>query len=96
MSVYLVVDHDVSDWDTYKEYLRLAVPLIEKSGGRYLVQGGGDITSIRGDWDLHRFAIIEFSSEEQVLAFANSEEYAPINAIRHRSAGARSFIAAGV
>ena len=95
MSVYVVVDIEVKDQEAYEEYRRLAPPLIEKYGGRYLVRGG-EITSLEGDWDLHRVVILEFPSVERATALFASDEYAPVAEIRHRAANSRTFMVEGV
>ncbi|MCH7739123.1 MAG: DUF1330 domain-containing protein [Chloroflexi bacterium] len=95
MSVYVVVDIEVKDQEAYEEYRRLVPPLIEKYGGRYLVRGG-EITSMEGDWDLHRVVILEFSSADRAMELFTSDEYAPVAEIRHRAADSKTFMVEGV
>ena len=95
MSVYVVVDIEVKDQEAYEEYRRLVPPLIEKYGGRYLVRGG-EITSMEGDWDLHRVVILEFSSADRAMELFTSAECAPVAAIRHRAANSRTCMVEGV
>ena len=95
MSVYLVVDIDVKDQDAYEEYRRLAPPIIEKYGGRYLVRGGA-ATALEGEWDLHRIVVLEFPSAERATAMLTSDEYAPVGEIRHRAADSKIFMVEGV
>ena len=94
MSVYMVVDIEVKDQEAYEEYRKLVPPLIEKYGGRYLVRGG-EITSVEGDWDLHRVVILEFPSVDQAMELFTSDEYAPVAAIRRRAADSKIFIVEG-
>ena len=95
MSVYIVVDLDVKDQEAYEEYRKLAPPVIEKYGGRYLVRGG-EITPGEGDWGLHRVVILEFPSIDDAKGLLSDDEYAPVAEIRHRAATSRSFMVEGV
>ena len=95
MSVYVVVDIEVKDQEAYEEYRKLVPPLIEKYGGRYLVRGG-EITSVEGDWDLHRIVILEFPSADRAMELFTSDEYAPVAAIRHSAADSKLFVVEGV
>ena len=40
MSVYVISDIKVHDWDKYQEYVRKTRPIIESYGGRYHIRGG--------------------------------------------------------
>jgi len=85
MAVVFIVAIKVSDFATYQQYLVGARPLVEAAGGRYLAKTG-DIVALEGDFVPNRLAIIEWPSAEQADAFYNSPEYAPMKAIRQKSA----------
>ena len=85
MSVVFIVAIDVTDFAAYQEYLVGARPLVEAAGGKYLAKTG-EIVVLEGDFVPNRLAIIEWPSAEQADAFYNSAEYAPMKAIRQRSA----------
>lgn len=40
MAVYLILDIEVTDADTYGDYVKQAPATVEQYGGRYLVRGG--------------------------------------------------------
>jgi uncharacterized protein (DUF1330 family) len=59
--------------------------VVEKYGGRYLVRGG-TMEHIEGRWDVSRLVVLEFPSMEQLKRFYHSAEYAPLIALRQKSA----------
>lgn len=96
MSAYIVVDTKIKDADAYEEYKRLARPIAEKFGGVYRARGG-DIEVLESDlWSPMRVVIIEFPDMESARRFARSEEYAPVQSIRHRNADCTLFILDGM
>ena len=94
MSVYVILDIEVNDWDAYAEYQERVAPLIEKWGGRYVVRGG-ETTVLEGDWKPSRLVVLEFPSRERLQGFATSAEYAPVAEIRHRAARTNGVVVDG-
>ena len=86
MSAYLLVRVDVTDWDKYKEYMKVTPGVIEKYGGRFLVRGG-DVSTLEGPEETHRVVLVEFSSVEKAKAFYHSEEYGEARLIAVGQAG---------
>ena len=95
MPAYVIVEIDVTDPEGYEEYRRLAAPTVTASGGRYLVRGGRTEV-LEGDWEPKRIVVLQFDDMEQAKAWWSSEEYAPIMAIRHRTANTRMIVVEGV
>ncbi|MXU65589.1 DUF1330 domain-containing protein [Oceanomicrobium pacificus] len=86
MTAYLIVDTKISDPDAYEEYKRLARPIAEKFGGRYLARGGA-MEVIEADlWSPTRMVLIAFPDMESARGFIDSPEYAPVKPIRHANA----------
>ena len=85
MSAYLygnITIHDIALYDQY----RVQVPaIIAKYGGRYLVRGGV-AEVVEGDLNAQRQVILEFPDMDALKAFYFSDEYAPMIAIRQKSA----------
>tara|TARA_Y100001970_G_scaffold157016_1_gene192147 strand:+ start:9625 stop:9915 length:291 start_codon:yes stop_codon:yes gene_type:complete len=90
MAVYSISSINVKDWDKYQEYMKHVPPIIEQYGGRYLVRGG-EIIADNTDWELKRIVILEFPTIDQMNAFRNSPEYAPVAAIRYEAADTVGF-----
>lgn len=95
MPAYVIVDVDVHDPATYKEYRARAAPTVLKHGGRYLVRGG-DVTQVEAGWDLHRFVILEFPTVEKAKAWYASDDYRKVLPLRLTSAKSRLAIVQGL
>ena len=86
MSAYLIVDTQIKNPEDYEQYKALASPIVEKYGGEYLVRGG-DFEAVETDlWSPTRLVVIQFPSMDNVRAFYDSSEYAPVRKIRHDNA----------
>ncbi len=86
MSAYLFVDTKIENPDVYEDYKKLAKPIAEKYGGIYRVRGGELDVREADLWSPTRIVIIEFPDMDSARAFVDSEEYAPVKAIRHENA----------
>jgi uncharacterized protein (DUF1330 family) len=96
MSAYLVVDTKITDPETYEDYKAQVKPLIERYGGIYRARGG-EIELIDGDlWSPTRLVIIEFPDMATARAWAASDEYQPIKAIRHASSDCTVLLVDGL
>jgi len=96
MSAFVIVDTKIRDTDAYEKYKRLARPIAEKFGGVYRTRGG-DIEVLESDlWSPTRIVIVEFPDVESAKRFANSDEYAPVKAIRHANAECTLIIVGGM
>lgn len=85
MTAYVIVNIDVLDEQAYEEVKRLTPPTVHAYGGRYLARGGKTAV-FAGDWDPKRLVILQFDSMDQVRAWQESPEYAPVRVKRDRSA----------
>jgi len=85
LSAYVIVNVEVTDPEAYAEVVRLTPPTVHAYGGRYLARGGRTAV-FSGDWNPKRLVILQFDSLEQVHAWQNSPEYAPVKIMRDRSA----------
>ena len=95
MSAYVLVDTRINDPDAYEEYKAQAKPLAEKYGGRYLVRGGE--LDVREDdlWSPTRLVLVEFPDMAAARAFLDSDEYAPVAAVRRANADCTTVIIDG-
>ena len=85
MSAWVIVDTRISDPEAYEEYKALAGPMVERYGGTYRARGG-ELDVIEDDlWSPTRI----------VVRFVNSEEYAPVAALRHANADCTVVIVEG-
>ena len=85
MPAYWIGEHVITDEASFADYLRQAVPLIERFGGRYLTRAGSHAV-LEGDWHPNRVAVIAFPDMAALQAFYRSPEYQPLIALRQRAA----------
>lgn len=96
MAAYIVVDTEITDPERYEDYKRLAKPIVEAFGGTYLARGG-DIHVVDAElWEPTRVVLLEFPDVASARAFADSDEYAPVAAMRHEYANSTVVIIDGV
>ena len=87
MPAYLIADEIITDLEAFEDYKRQVMPTIEAHGGRFLSRGANvELVEAGKDWVPGRMVIIEFPSVDAIRTWYNSDEYAPIRAIRQRSA----------
>ena len=85
MSVYVIADvREVRDRDALVEYRRRNTDAVASHGGRFVVRGG-EATLLEGTWDTVRMVVIEFPDAAAARAWWESEEYAPLKAMRREA-----------
>ena len=95
MSAYLFVRVEVTDWDKYKEYMKITPGVIEKYGGRFMTRGG-DVETLEGPQETRRIVLVEFPSVEKAKEFYYSDEYGVAKQIRAGAADAQFSVIEGV
>jgi uncharacterized protein (DUF1330 family) len=85
MAAYWIGEHRVTDAAAFAEYLRQAVPMIERYGGRYLTRAGSHEV-LEGEWRPDRVVIIEFPDMAAIKAWYGAPEYQPLIALRRAAA----------
>ena len=95
MTAYVIVDIDVKNPSTYKDYIALAPATVTAYGGRYLARAG-KTEVFEGEWVPKRLVILEFESLERAKAWLDSPEYTPIKKLRHKAATSNMVAIEGV
>lgn len=95
MSAYLVADTKIENAEEYEKYKALAKPIAEQYGGVYVARGGKLDIRETDLWSPTRVVIIEFPDMQSAQAFVDSDEYAPVKAIRRNNAKCTLFIVDG-
>ena len=95
MAVYMILDIEVVDAETYSEYVQQAPATVEQYGGRYLVRGGV-ITALSGSWEPQRMVVIEFPTMERFQEWLTSPAYSAISPLRERSTKSKVIVVEGV
>ncbi len=94
MPAYIVTHATVTNADAYTEYAKLAGPVVQKYGGKFLVRGG-KVEKLEGGWSPSRLVVVEFSSVERAKAFYNSPEYQAARQKRIAAADFNMIVAEG-
>jgi len=94
MSAYVIVQINIRNKEPYKEYIKLAKPIVEKYKGEYIVRGG-KFLKMYGRWDYERTVIVKFSSYKVAIEWYNSEEYFPVKKIREENSDCNVIIIKG-
>tara|TARA_Y100000590_G_scaffold59729_1_gene63405 strand:+ start:10446 stop:10733 length:288 start_codon:yes stop_codon:yes gene_type:complete len=84
MSAYLIAQINVTDEESYKDYLAKVTDIVHKFGGEYLVRAG-KFKTVLGEWNFKRNVVIKFPSYEIAIEWYNSEEYLPVRKIRENN-----------
>lgn len=95
MPAYIISNVEVFNADAYGEYGALAVPAIEKYGGRFLARGGA-AEVLEGGWSAHRVVVVEFPTVEQAKTFYNSPEYTEAKSKREGAADFKMMVVEGL
>ena len=91
MAAYLIVDINVVDRSTFKEYAKAVQSTVDAYGGRYLCKWGKPET-LEGEWGASKIVIVEFGTVEQAQSWWDSEEYRPLKAVRREASQARVLL----
>lgn len=89
MSVYVIADIKVNDDSWIPEYANAVHDIVARHGGKYLSRSGNVKTLEGSPLDTTFIAILEFPSEEAVIAFASDPEYAPYDQARKAGSDSR-------
>ncbi len=95
MSVYMIIDVEVTDPDTYAKYVEKVPSVVQKFGGRYLARGS-HVTVLAGDWRPERIILLEFPSARHIQQWLTSPEYAPLAALREKSTRTKTILVEGL
>ena len=95
MSVYMIIDVEITDSDTYAEYVEKVPAVVEQFGGRYIARSS-DVTVLFGDWRPERIIILEFPSINHIRQWLASPEYAPLATLREKSTRTRAVVVEGL
>ena len=95
MPAYLIADVEVIDAAAFEEYRQKTPATVAAYGGRYLARGGA-LEVLEGDWTPPRISILEFPDLAAIRRWWSSPEYAPLRALRQRTARSNLVITQGV
>jgi uncharacterized protein (DUF1330 family) len=96
MAAYVIGDvRDARDAEALAEYRRRNTPTVERHGGRFLIRGG-ELELLEGEWDTRRIVLIEFPDMAAARGWYESEEYAPLKAMRQSASDTNIILVDGL
>ena len=96
MPAYVIADvRDVRDADTLVEYRRRNTDSVARHGGRFIVRGG-DFAVLEGEWPTVRMVVVEFPDLASARGWYESEDYAPLKAMRQEASATNIILLEGV
>ena len=92
---YIVVTYrKIKDQEKWAAYAKLAVPAVQKAGGKFIVRGGKTRT-LEGGWKPSRVVVLEFPSYEAAEKFYDSPEYRPVLDMRLKAGKSKAILVDG-
>ena len=95
MAAYLIARVNVTDWNKYKEYMKVTPGVVEKFEGKFMARGG-EMVTLEGSEETRRLVLLEFPTLEKIKEFYNSAEYQDAIKIRTGAATAQFIAIDGV
>ena len=96
MPTFVVFETNITDPEFLKDYRAKAAALIEKHGGKYIARSLPP-RKLEGSREAADAAIImEFPSEEHVMAWYNDPEYVPLIKLRQSGAKSEAIVIEGI
>ncbi len=95
MPAYVIGDvREVRDPDALAEYRRRNTDAVARHGGRFVVRGG-ELEVLEGEWPTTRIVVIEFPDMAAARGWYESDEYAPLKALRRQASDTNLVIVEG-
>ena len=91
---WINVFRKINDPKKVDAYRALAGPVMQASGGKFLVRGG-QFEQLEGSWQPTRLVLLEFPSMEQAKRWYDSEEYREPKALRLKASKANLIMVEG-
>ena len=96
MPAYVIGDvRDAWDAEALAEYRRRNTDAVARHGGRFIVRGGG-VQLLEGAWDTRRIVVMEFPDVAAARGWYESEDYAPLKALRRSASDTNIILVKGV
>ena len=95
MAAYVVAQLEVTDAEAFAKYREKVPGTIARHGGRYKARGGA-MQAVEGEPPFSRIVIIEFDDADAARRWYESEEYAPLAALRRSASRGTLLIVEGV
>ncbi|MBO6718439.1 MAG: DUF1330 domain-containing protein [Rhizobiaceae bacterium] len=91
MRGYMIFELEITDQQAWEEYRRVAGPIMEASGGTFLVRSER-IEPLEGGWRPASISVVEFPTFEAAKAFYDSPAYQGTIPLRERASRGRGIL----
>jgi uncharacterized protein (DUF1330 family) len=96
MPAYVIADvRQALDQEALVEYRRGNTEAVARHGGRFIVRGG-EMELFEGEWDTRRIVVMEFPDMAAARGWYESEDYAPLKALRRSASDTNIILVDGV
>ena len=95
MTAYVVAQIEVTDPDAFAKYRERVPGTVSQYGGRYKARGG-TMDVLEGDQPYSRLVIIEFDDVAAAKRWYESDDYAPLIALRQSASRGAVVVVDGV
>jgi uncharacterized protein (DUF1330 family) len=96
MPAYVIADvRDAHNQEALVEYRRGNTDSVARHGGRFVVRGGG-MEVLEGEWDTRRIVVMEFPDLAAAHEWYESDDYAPLKALRQSASDTSIILLEGV
>jgi uncharacterized protein (DUF1330 family) len=96
MPAYVIASvTEAHDAEALAEYRRRNTEAVEAAGGRFVVRGE-EIQVLEGSWDPLLLVVIQFDDAAAARGWYESEDYAPLRALRQRASDTDIILVEGV
>ena len=82
------------DQEALVEYRRGNTESVARHGGHFVVRGG-EMEVLEGEWDTRRIVVIEFPDMAAAREWYESEDYAPLKALRQSASDTNIILVDG-
>jgi uncharacterized protein (DUF1330 family) len=95
MPAYVIADvRDARDQDALVEYRRGNTDAVARHRGRFVARGG-EMELLEGEWDTRRIVVIEFPDMASARGWYESDDYAPLKALRQSASDTNIILVDG-
>ena len=95
MPAYVIADvRQALDQEALVEYRRGNTESVARHGGHFVVRGG-DMEVLEGDWDTRRLVVMEFPDMAAARGWYESDDYAPLKALRQSASETNIILVEG-
>ena len=96
LPAYVIADvRDARDQEALVEYRRGNAESVARHGGHFVARGG-EMEVLEGDWDTRRIVVIAFPDMATARGWYESEDYAPLKALRQSASDTNIILVDGV